>query len=271
MGKKIDLHTHSYYSDGTSSPSEVVQRAAKKGVELLCLSDHDTTTGLEEAAQEAKKRGMEFIGGIEINTGESDQIHILGYGIDSWNEGLKKRLEDFRQRRLGRIRDILQKLKASGVAIDFEDIQAVSRETLGRPHVADALVRRRIVHTRQEAFQKYLVHGRAGYVEPRGPSTLEAIEVIRESGGVAVLAHPGIIQDGNMNLGKWTEQGLGGIEAYYLSHTAHLRQELLEKAEKFSLVPTGGSDYHGPGTGREEIGGVEVPEEVYERVLAFRR
>lgn len=186
--------------------------------------------------------------------------------MDESHPVLKRSLEDFRQRRLSRVKEIIQKLQASGLKVDWKDVEQVSRESLGRPHVADALVHRGIVHNRQEAFIRYLVQGRAGYVAPKGPSPREAIQMIREVGGWAVLAHPGVIQ-GGMNLEEWMGYGLEGLEVFYLSHSRSLRQELLEKAERFSMLSTGGSDYHGPRTGHEEIGGIEVPEEVYQRLL----
>ena len=265
--RRIDLHTHSHYSDGTTSPAEVVKGAFKRRVELLVLSDHDTVDGWAEAKAEADRQGLAFAAGIEINTRESDAVHVLGYGIDPKSPALKARLEEFRGRRRLRIGRIIERLKEAGLDISLEDVSGVSKQTLGRPHVADALRRKKIVQTRQEAFQKYLIRGKPGYVDPMGPSIEESIQTIREAGGFASLAHPGLLKNGNLKLEEWKALGLEGLEIYYPTHSMSYIQELLERARSFGLMPTGGSDYHGPGSGREEIGGIEVPDEVYDRLV----
>ncbi len=264
--RRIDLHTHSHYSDGTVAPAEVARRAAKRRVELLALTDHDSVDGVAEARAEAERQGLAFVAGIEINTID-DNVHILGLGVDPASPALAASLEEFRRRRVSRIRRIVERIAALGVAITFEEVEGGSKRTLGRPHVADALVRKGYVQTRQEAFQRYLVRGQQGYVEPMGPTAAEAIKTIREAGGFAALAHPGFIQADQLKLSEWTAMGLEGLEAYYLSHTVGLTQSLLGRASEHGLIATGGSDFHGPGTGREKIGGVDVPDEAYERLV----
>lgn len=263
--RSIDLHTHSYYSDGTLRPSEVARRAAAQGVELYALTDHDTLAGFEEARAEAEKHKMPILAGLEINTSESDLVHILGYGVDPSSRELLKTLEDFRSRRAKRLEMILERLRKSGVPIEKEDVDGVSRHSLGRPHVADALVKRGVVQNRQEAFQRYLVRGKPGYVEPMGPGPEEAIRVIAEAGGLPSLAHPGIIGNG-LDVGRYAGLGLRGLEVYYPSHSGPTTQRLLGSAKKFSLLATGGSDHHGPASGREDIGGIQVPDEVFDRI-----
>ncbi|MEK7656178.1 MAG: PHP domain-containing protein [Elusimicrobiota bacterium] len=265
MSRRVDLHTHSSYSDGTSSPAEVVRRAKERGVELLVLSDHDTVSGYPEAEQEGLKIGQKVLCGIEINTGTEDRIHILGYGIDWRSKALAERLEFFRARRQKRVGLIVERLRAQGVDLTLEEVVGVSRQTLGRPHVADALRRRKLVGSRQEAFDRFLAKGASAYVDPMGPSVQEAIETIREAGGWASLAHPGLIRK-PADLERWVAWGLEALEIYYPSHTASVMRRLRETADRFGLKATGGSDYHGPGTGREELGSIEIPGEDFEKI-----
>jgi len=262
---KFDLHTHSYYSDGTLSPSEVVRLAVKAGVRLLSLTDHDTVSGLEEASGQAKRMGLGFVPGIEINTAEPDPIHILGYGIDPGSGALRARLEEFRMHRRTRVVRMIQKLRALGIEIGQADLEAVSRESVGRPHLADILRRKGYVRTRQEAFRRYLMRGRPAYVEPTGPGIQEAIETIRKAGGAASLAHPGFLERG-LDLPKWVQWGLGAIEAYYPTHSAAFTRRLAREAAPFSLLLTGGSDFHGPGTDRDKIGIIDPPQQAWDRV-----
>lgn len=261
---RIDLHTHSVHSDGTSAPEETVRRAHARGVELLALTDHDTVGGCAAAAREASRLGLPFVPGIEINTGEGDMVHVLGYGLDPGCPALAARLAEFRGRRIERLKRIVERINAAGVDIRWEEIQASGRETLGRPHIADALRRRGVVRSRQEAFHRFLSRGGAAYVESMGPSVREAVETIRAAGGWASLAHPGAFKDGDLE--GWVACGLEGIEVFYPAHTAAQRARFLELADRYGLLPTGGSDYHGPGTGREEIGVIRVPEPVAERL-----
>lgn len=264
--KKIDLHTHSHYSDGTSSPAQVVRKAFENGVRFMALADHDTISGFEEADAEARNLGVRLLCGVEINTCENEQVHILGYGVDWKSPPFLETLEDFRARRLKRMQAILEKLGAAGIGISMADIQGVSKESLGRPHVADALRQKGLVRTRQEAFRKYLVRGKAGYVEPMGPTPQQAIEAIRKAGGIASFAHPGLLGNG-LHLEKWAALGLEGLEVYYPAHSVTVTVRLSEQAQKFSLLATGGSDYHGPGSGHEDGIGIQIPEEVYNQLL----
>lgn len=266
MPRRIDLHTHSTHSDGTSSPSDVVRIAHRSGVTLLLLTDHDSVGGFEEASEEAGKLGLPFACGVEINTREDDMVHVLGYGIDPGCEALLKGLEDFRGRRKKRAAAILEKLRKQGIDISMEDVVCESQEALGRPHIADALRRKKIVRSRQEAFTKYLAKGAAAYVDPLGPSTQEAIALIKSAGGWASLAHP-FTCGYEEKLEAWVAAGLGGLEAYYRTHTGPQTIRLLQAARLHGLRVTGGSDYHGPGTGREQAGGVEVPDEVFEELV----
>lgn len=263
--RRLDLHTHSRYSDGTSAPAEVVRRAHAKGVELLVLTDHDTVSGFDEARREGDALGLRVLCGVEINTCEHDSLHILGYRIAGEGAVLRGRLAEFRERRHRRILKVIEQLREAKVDISFEDIQGVSKQALGRPHVADAMVRKGIVRSRKEAFNRYLVRGKPGYVSPMGPTPEEAITAIRDAGGWASLAHPGDLDD-DERLRRLIAAGLRGIETYYPTHSNETVCRLLRLAERHGLQPTAGSDYHGPKTGRDKIGGIEVEPEFFSRL-----
>lgn len=264
MPVHADLHTHSKYSDGTAAPAEVVRRARVSGVSVLVLTDHDTLGGVAQAREAAKAAGIRFGAGIEINTAERDMAHVLGYGIDPENKKLLELLAVFRARRDSRIGKIVQRLRDAGVDITMEEVQGASTESLGRPHVADALRRKKIVHSRSEAFQKYLSQTGSAYVPPMGPTVAEAIAAIKAAGGWASLAHP-LTVGKDAPIGDWVDMGLEGIEAYYGSHTGGQVEKVRAMAAKYKLLETGGSDYHGPGTGRERVGGVAFPDDVFAR------
>lgn len=204
--------------------------------------------------------------GIEINTRLADRVHILGYGLNWRDPGFVRRLEEFRSRREFRARRIVEALQKQGVPLSFEDVRAASRETLGRPHVADALIRKGWVKSRQEAFNRFLAQGRPGYVESMGPSPEEAISLIREAGGFASLAHPKTVGDLE-SLEGWMKQGLEGIEAYYALHSPSETARYAALAESRGLLATGGSDFHGPGSGRNRALGVAVPDRVFDRFM----
>lgn len=262
---KVDLHTHSHFSDGTLSPAQVVGRAQQSGVRVLVLTDHDCVSGYQEAKAEGDKLGVRVLCGVEINTREDD-THVLGYGVRWDSKPLLARLEEFRQRRERRIRGVVERLRAASVDIAWEEVQGESALTrgqaVGRPHVADALKRKGIVRTRQEAFQKYLTKGKPGYVEPMGPSAEEAITAIREAGGTPVIAHPGALFELD-HFKRWADLGLGGIEVFYPTHSGGTVQELLGFARAANLATTGGSDFHGPGTGREKLAGFEADDKLF--------
>ncbi len=204
--------------------------------------------------------------GVEINTRRGDLVHILGYGVAWNNPEFAAHLAEFRSRRQTRIERIVEKLREHGVDLTFEEVRGASQETLGRPHVADAMRRKGIVGTRQEAFKRFLSKGKPGYVEPMGPTPEEAISLIRDFGGFPVLAHPETASDAP-DWDGWVRAGLEGVEAYYGHHGPSSINRFLDLARERGLIPTGGSDYHGPGTGREYDLGVEVPDEVMGRFL----
>jgi len=259
LPKRVELHCHSIYSDGTLTPAELVARAKKNGVELLTLTDHDSISGGPDLFAAAKAEGLDVRLGIEINCageGAADRVHILGYGIDPASPGFAERLSEFRERRTVRSKMIVEKIRALGIAIEFADVRAGAFETLGRPHVADALRRIGAVKSRKEAFDRFLIKGKPGYVESMGPSPAEAIALIRDARGTACLAHPQTAGKEN-ELDDLFRSGLQGIEVLYAGHTPSQVRNYGDWALAKGILAVGGSDFHGPGTGREEILGVD--------------
>ena len=263
----VDLHTHSCFSDGTSSPEEVVHAALKSGVQIFALTDHDTMDGTARARILATERKLKFVYGVEISTCEHDHLHFTGYNIDINDSSFQTFLKENREKRSGRIRQVIQQLQQAGIEITEEDVFARASNTISRAHVADTLRVKGYAPTRQAAFRKYLVEGMPGYVPPIGVNAVEAIRHIKKAGGVAVIAHPGIVT-GHWNFPAWKEAGLDGIEVFYPAHTFSIRQELLHLADKYGLFATAGSDYHGPKGGRSSTPGMQIPQNHYNKLLS---
>ncbi|HOJ86381.1 MAG: PHP domain-containing protein [Elusimicrobiales bacterium] len=247
----INLHTHSNFSDGTLTPSDLIKLSNSKGVEYLSLTDHDTVNGYDSLKDDEIK-GIKFIKGIEISTKNHDYLHILGYNIDVKNKSFLSDIADYRERRVSRVKEIIRKLNEININISFDDLKANSLTTLGRPHIADALIEKGYGKTRTEVFHKYLIEGCYAYVKPRGPDISEAIKTIKNAGGVAVLAHPSTIE-GSFNVEDVIKMGFDGIEVFYPTHTNNKTKKYLEIAKKYNLIVTAGTDYHGPGTDREKL------------------
>lgn len=263
---KADLHTHSRFSDGTSTPQEVAYEAWKAGVKLFALADHDTTDGVLQAKAECEKRGIDWVCAVEISTREHDHLHFLGYNVDVNNVSFQQFLKQNRENRIQRIKKIIRQIADSGVNLTEEDVFSLAGNTVSRAHVADALKKKKIVSSRQEGFRQFLVPGQVGYVPSAGVTVVEAIAQIKKAGGLAVMAHPGLVQD-VWNFPVWVEAGLDGLEVFYPSHSYTLKQELLKIARKYDLFATGGSDYHGPNAGRITSLGMNIPQPYSDRLL----
>lgn len=251
MTKKADLHTHSTASDGQYTPQELVGMAKDSGLEVLALTDHDTTDGLEEAIQAGKKLGLFVIPGVELSAKEYPTFHILGYGFRLGASPLTELCRRMKARREEREERLLAFLREKGIDLDAAEVEAFAGgSVIGRPHFAQAMVRRGYVSTNREAFDRYLdteeYHER---VERGKPTARECVEAIKKSGGIASLAHPYQIGVDEAELGRivreLTGYGLDAIECYYPKHTPAQQWSYLELAEKYSLHVTGGSDFHG--------------------------
>ncbi|MBI3289736.1 MAG: PHP domain-containing protein [Elusimicrobia bacterium] len=258
MSKRVELHCHSIFSDGTLTPAQLVARAVKDGVDVLVLTDHDSISGGADLFAAGAAANLPVRLGIEINCageGAADRVHVLGYGFRPDASGFAERLAEFRERRNTRATRIIEKLRALGIPIELEDVHAQAHETVGRPHVADALRRRGTVKSRKEAFERFLIKGKPGYVDSMGPSPAEAIALIRDAGGTPCLAHPQTAGKEN-ELDELHRAGLQGVEVLYGGHTPSQIRAYGDWARGRGLLACGGSDFHGPGTGREERLGV---------------
>ena len=264
----VDLHTHSEFSDGTSSPEEVVHAALKSGVQIFALTDHDTMDGTSRAQTLATERKMRFVYGVEISTREHDHLHFTGYNINPNDTAFQAFLKENREKRTGRIRQVIKQLQEAGLQITEEEVFSRASNTISRAHVADTLKAKGYAPTRQAAFRKYLVQGMPGYVAPIGVSAVEAITHIKKAGGLAVIAHPGIVTE-HWEFPVWKEAGLDGIEVFYPAHTFSMRQELLHLADKYGLFASAGSDFHGPKGGRSSTPGMQIPQNHYNRLLSI--
>lgn len=250
----IDLHTHTSYSDGTDSPLALVKKAASSGVTVLGLTDHDTTSGWQEAI-DALHGGLELVLGAEISCLTEDLIavHMLGLLFDGSDLAMQQLLADSRDTRIPRMRKMVENLQGAGYEITLEDVQAHTQAgaTVGRPHLADALVTKKIVKSRDEAFTDLLNNDSPFYVTHLSPTPEDAIRAIVAAGGVAVIAHPFASRRGQIidqsTFATLVDAGLHGIEVYHRDHSSEERDQLIEVARALDLVMTGSSDYHGTG------------------------
>lgn len=267
----VDLHAHTSASDGTLSPEELVDLAGSRDMRVLAITDHDTVDAIPAARRRAEEIGITLVPGVELSTTERrSEVHVLGYGVDIDNDELRHALADLAASRVRRITAMIEKLRDAGYAIDGDAILAQADEgSVGRPHVARALIDIGVVGSVDEAFELFLKPGRPGWI-PREPFTPEqAVSLLVAHDVVPVLAHP--FSTGNISgvLNRLVPLGLKGMEVWYGEYDQGQRETLREIAESRDLIATGGSDYHGPGfrAGRD-LGTAPVPLEVFHRLAA---
>ena len=257
----IDLHAHSDCSDGVHSPEELVSKARGAGLCALAITDHDAVDGVERARR-VSPGDLEIVPGVELSAREgASDVHILGYCFDPANRELLAYLETFRSHRLSRAENIVQKLNDLGVALELESVIAYARDgriSLGRPHIARALLESNQVESIQDAFARYLGNHAPAYVPKAFFAVEDAIEIIHRAGGAAVLAHPGSLRRDEL-IPAFVECGLDGLEVIHPDHSETVRRSYGRLASKYGLVTTGGSDYHGPMPDRCGLGGMKVP------------
>lgn len=243
---EVDLHCHTTASDGLLTPWELVKSAADIGLKAIAITDHDTISGWEEAEKAGKIFGVEIIKGVELNTDWSGvEVHILGYEIDPSKTVLQDKLRELREARQIRIFKMIKKLQELGIPISKSEVEEGSRgESIGRPHIAQILVEKGIVSSQGEAFDRFLVPGAPAFVPRMKITPEEGIRLIRQGGGVAVLAHPGI-HSVEKGLPQWIKAGLQGIEVSHSEHSPAQEKKYKELAKKYGLLMTGGSDFHG--------------------------
>lgn len=260
---RIDLHTHSNASDGSFPPARVVAMAEANGVGVLSLTDHDTLEGIPEARARAQEAGIRLIPGVELSvTEEGADVHLLAYGFDPNAAGLRSAVAGYRDGRRERARKILARLKGLGIRIPLEDVEAIADgAAIGRPHVAEALLGGGFVETFDEAFQRYLGHHAPAYV-PKQVVTLEqSSAIVRDAGGVVILAHPGTLNRDHL-IPRWTRRGLDGIEVWHSRHDPIAVARYQGFAQLHGLLMTGGSDFHGERTPGASVGCVAVPDQI---------
>src|SRR5579863_6309401 len=272
MPNYIDLHTHSTASDGIYSPTELLQRASEIGLRVLALTDHDTTGGLEEAAQAGAKLDIDVIPGIEINTDVSGgEVHVLGYFPEYKRPAFQDILTVLRNARELRGQRIVELLNEQGIKVAWERVRQIAQGAVGRPHVAKALLEAGYVQTIGEAFDKYIGTHCYAYVPRYRLTPDDAVRLIASAKGLAVIAHsidlPGLEELRNW-LPELREAGMVGLETYYGPYTPENEQALRALADEFDLIPTGGTDFHGPGIHPTPLGGRHVPYEYTERLKA---
>jgi 3',5'-nucleoside bisphosphate phosphatase len=269
----IDLHTHSSVSDGTETPAELIAAAVAAGLDVVAITDHDSTTGWQPAFRAAQGTGLTVVPGLELSTQlDYASVHVLGYLVDPANPALVAATERIREERLHRAEAMVARIGAD-YALDWDDVvaQTTPGATVGRPHIADALVARGHVADRSAAFDSIL-HWRGGYYRPHeAPLPVDGVRLIAEAGGAAVIAHPGgrgperLFTDKRIT--QLVDAGLFGLEVDHRDNPPASRQRWVDLASRFGLVMTGASDYHGEGK-PNRLGENTTTPEAYAAIVA---
>lgn len=276
---RCDLHTHTRASDGMNAPADNVRLAFDKGLAAIAITDHDTVAGIEEALEAGDKYGITVVPGIEISTSmDGKDIHMLGYFLRHRDELLLKRLESIRSTREQRNDLILGKLAALGISITLDEVRVETGrvlrpdESIGRPHIADVLVKKGYATDLRDAFDRYLGEGASAYAAVPRISPLTAIEWIKEAGGAPIIAHPGLYGNDELVLRIIEEGRPAGIEVVHSDHGSEEEMRYQGIAMKYGLIQTGGSDYHGVRQGvvfHGDIGSKSVTVDVLEALRAW--
>ena len=262
MSALVDLHLHTTASDGRLSPTELIHLLASQGLKQVAISDHDTTEGLAEAFAAAEEfPDMRIIPAIELSTDiPGDEVHMLGYFLRHEDEELQKILREFRMGRWERGRMMVEKLATLGINIEWERVQEIAGEgSVGRPHIALAMVEKGYCKEPKDAFPEYLGRNGLAYVERSKMTPPEAIEMLIRFGAVPVLAHPAYLNDMETTIAELAEAGILGLEVHYAQFNPEPVQHLAGLADRYGLIPCGGSDYHGLGNEGEPLPGTLGP------------
>jgi predicted metal-dependent phosphoesterase TrpH len=267
MGVKIDLHIHTNFSDGAHSPEEIVRLAYLKNFKTIAITDHDTIDAIPRAREYARKFDVEILAGVELSTqiGENE-IHILGYFPNAESATLKEHLAVFKHERVQRAIRIVQKLNKLGLDLSVEEVMnEAGNSVVGRPHIAKAMVKKGLAKNFYEAFEKYLKDEAPAYESKSYLSPTEAIRIIKNSGGLSFIAHPANMKE--KILYELIDAGIDGIEIIHPSHNNALKKFYENVANRFSLLKSGGSDFHGGiGTDENNFGKFLLPPQYYEEI-----
>ncbi len=270
----IDLHTHSNRSDGTFAPAEVVRRAAELGLEVVALTDHDTTEGLAEAEAAGVELGVEVVPGVELSAEhDGTSVHVLAYWPDVGDPELQAELRRLRDERFRRGELIVERLRELGLPVSFERVREIAGGgNIVRPHIAQAMVEAGVVATEREAFDRYLADGGPAHVPKHALDPVEAVRLILAAGGVCALAHPGMWGDqGEVPeelIERMAAAGMQGLEVEHTDHSPEQRERYRRLADRLGLIPTGGSDCHGERYEPIRLGGATCDPEAF---AALRR
>ncbi len=273
--KIADLHLHTNFSDGTFTPEELVLHAQQTGLSCIALTDHDSVEGCARAASAAAAVNMEFIPATELTAEHDDtELHVLGYFLDTHNEKLLTEIARFQLGRQDRIHQMVARINELGIPLQAESVFALANcKSPGRPHVARAMIKAGLIRNLDEAFDRFLRKGRPAWVPKSKISALDAIELIHQAGGLAVMAHPGLNRTDEI-IPALVEIGLDGIECFHTKHSTAMAERYLEIADKHHLLITGGSDCHGFSKNKPLIGTVKLPYSHVEKMkekLAMRK
>jgi hypothetical protein len=280
MVSRVDLHLHTTVSDGALRPEELVKAASVAGIQVMAVTDHDSVDGIRDAERAASDLPIQVIPGIEVSASlDGDDVHVLGYFLDPGDRVLREALSRLQEGRVAQAGSMVERLAEMGWPLDWARVMAIAQGgSVGRPHIARALIERGYVGSVDEAFSRFLRRGGPGYVEGQKLLPQEAVSLIKKAGGVPSLAHPIIVgaSDYRLDLDRllpvMVEAGLEGIEAYYKGYTPEITAFLFGLASRYRLVPTGGSDFHGGGVVADAaLGAVEVPWETVERLRDRQR
>ena len=258
--KNVDLHIHTIHSDGSSTVEEVLLAASRKELAAIAITDHDCIDAYPYALELGSRMGIEVIPGLELSSEiEDTDLHILGYFIDIYNSTLHRRLREMKDARYVRARRIVENLNHQGLDLRFDTVLSIAGiGAIGRPHIAAALLKEELVYSFREAFDKYLGYGLPAYVEKYRMHPREVFDLIKQAGGVPVLAHPGVTMI-DKRIDEFIRDGVQGIEVYHTDHSPDSQQKYLKIARKNGLAVSGGSDFHNSNHIKSEIGVPRVP------------
>jgi hypothetical protein len=270
---KADFHIHSTFSDGTLTPTEIVYQAAKLDLNAISITDHDSLDGVSEAIKLGIEKNVYVIPGTELSTFDGTQdIHILGYWLDIKNKWISDLLEERREERFNRIKQILYKLDKIGIKVELSDVEdAATNAAMTRLHVAKAMVNLGYGEQIEKVFNKYLERGKIGFVPQKSMSPVKAINTIKKAGGLPVMAHPGETDNTKKVINDLIQSGIMGLEIYYPTHEASFIEYLLSLSKRYNLIVTGGSDFHGEGSRHTcDLGDIYIPDKAIDNLLKWK-